>query len=307
MTPTWTPKWRHVSQIFAHYGDAPGSQDPANDCFEASCARWLRETDVPYQGADQQLIADLRQDICGYQDSCANQDTTVDQINAWLGKININPQWVSVTDNPDVANEPWALSLVSLLRLDPLPCPESWLGGVTDKLNHFVLNLPSGLVNDPLAVSDEDTPYTIAVMCNATALPYGGALLLPAPSTFEWTIENGEIWATPNPPPGPPPALPNIQRAQVKMPTSLAVGPGVATQADWLKHDPKAQAPGITQLKPSEQVEILNWINMSGPLIFQRVAVPYQGNRLEAWVLQTSVKAGANAPEQADRLVRLNK
>jgi hypothetical protein len=104
---SWSPRWRHVSQIYRHAGDPPGAQEGANDCFEACLARYLREQGYLFSGDDEALIAYLRQRITGQPDHASQSGTLLSQASAALPKLGVHYRWTF--DLWDALACPWAI------------------------------------------------------------------------------------------------------------------------------------------------------------------------------------------------------
>lgn len=305
----WRPVWRHITQVYHRTGDPAGAWAD-NDCFEASLSRYLREASAPWGGTDPGLIGTLRQAISGQPDGHWNNYTWLADINRFWPYMGLQgARWIDRATDHECGLRPWALCLVSVTRLAPRPYPDWWLAGIADEADHFILRLPDGSYNDPLGM-DGDARYSDDVIRHAMDVPGAGVYQMPDATTLSWEIAasgnmvahtSGPIPTTVKPTPGgtgtgtgtgTAPAAPKAKPAPIKRPAPPKPGPGVVTAADWLKHQANPKSPGVVHVKPGDHVLILNWVTTCGPLVFQRVAVTHQGNRLELWLLQSSVKSG---------------
>lgn len=288
---TWQPVSHHISQLFHRPTDPPGAFAD-NDCFEASLTRYLVESRAPWAGTPDALISALRQAITGQPDVHSNPYTYLQQINAFWPYIGLGPTWALAKDRPAIATTPWALLLVSAIRLKPRQYPDAWLAGVGDEPNHFILRLPNGQVNDPLAANDEDVTYSDAVLANALAVPGAGAYLMPDPATLTWSMVTGDMVARVVPPqPAQVPAQPPVVTpAPVKPRFRL-------TSAQWLQVTPKPNnaVPGAPQVpKGAAIVCIGNPVTVTdgtGKARWQKIGYGHQGKLWEGFVLSRFVKA----------------
>ncbi len=181
----WQPRWRHVSQLFRHAGDAPGALEGASDCFEASLARYLREAAYPFAGDDSALVAAMRLLATGQPDHSGQGYTWLDQAGRALTTLGIGWRWTSGLSEARAAT--WAICWVRAARLRTATpnltdgrrvytdYPLWWLGGA-DEPDHFILWLPNGSFNDPLSYwnGGRDTVYTDTSVATA----FAGAFIL---------------------------------------------------------------------------------------------------------------------------------
>lgn len=188
---TWAPRHGHVSQLYRHAGDAPGAVEGANDCFEACLARFLFETAPQGQFptlSDADLIGRLRLELTGAPDQAGQGFTTLEQASAGLSALGVRWRWTALF--PDALAAPYAIWWVDAARLRLLnpvvlesgellwtAYPASFLGADAG-YDHFILRLPNGDFNDPLAYYCGDCAYSRTSLVGA----FGGAfVLLPAP------------------------------------------------------------------------------------------------------------------------------
>lgn len=182
----WTPRWGHVSQLFRHAGDPPGLIEGDNDCFEATLARYLRERAYPFAGSDAQLVASLRLRVTGQPDQAGQGFTTLGQAAAGLESLGISARWTLRLDDALAAD--WAIFWVRAVRLRLARAIEAggyvrWtaypLGWLSDSgaPDHFILRLPDGSFNDPLALWGGDARYS----ATSLAAAFGGAWVLHSP------------------------------------------------------------------------------------------------------------------------------
>jgi hypothetical protein len=180
---TWAPRWHHVSQVYRHTGDPPGRLEGASDCFEACLARYLRESRYSFAGDDEDLIAYLRQRITGQPDHAGQPGTLLSQASASLPKLGVHYRWTF--DLADALAQPWAILWVRAIRLrlsasvlvsgvpQWVAYSSDWVGPGVDP-DHFILRMPDGRFNDPLAWYVGDCGYSATSLCGA----FGGAYVL---------------------------------------------------------------------------------------------------------------------------------
>ncbi len=181
----WQPRWRHISQLYRHPGDAPGVQEGANDCFEVSLARYLREQGYPFAGDDAALVGAMRLLATGQPDHAGQGWTSLEQGGRTLDALGVGWRWTGNIDEARAAA--WAIYWVRPARLRTVApnvvdgrrvytdYPLWWLAARDDP-DHFILRLPGGLFNDPLSYwnGGKDTAYTPT----SVAAAFGGAYVL---------------------------------------------------------------------------------------------------------------------------------
>jgi hypothetical protein len=225
---SWIPRYHHMSQM-EDWRDG-GGLNGHNNCGPASCARWLREAGYPSPGSDHDLIAHVRFGMTGQQEYAAEGYISLDQVRGYLKNLDILVG--EATADARAAAAPWALSLVRGPELYPAQYPRSWFG--VDAPDHFILSLPGGLINDPLAYfnGQQDCAYTSL----AQAIVGGWSFLLKDPYTVSWSsLQPGKYRAVPKavpPPPLPPTqhdprdyaAFAQIERVRKLVAPNIAVG-----------------------------------------------------------------------------------
>lgn len=194
----WKARWRHVSQLYHHTGDAPGVVEGANDCYEVCLARYLREMGYPFSGDDAALVGAMRLLATGQPDHAGQGFTSLEQGGHTLDALGIPWRWTS--DLAAARASAWVIYWVRPARLRRATpnvvdgrsvytdYPLSWLGSRDDP-DHFILKLPSGLFNDPLSYwnGGQDTLYTET----SVAAAFGGAYLLDGPPRGAATAKAG--------------------------------------------------------------------------------------------------------------------
>lgn len=176
---SWTPRWRHVSQIHA---DGSGW----NDCWEAALARYLRERDTPgIAGDGWTLINAISLAARGEPDTPDNLDTTLPECDQSLLDFDCAVNWTA--SYQAALSAPWAICLVDGRKLSPAQYPPSWFNAAPGA-NHFILWLPqlhgaANWFNDPLAYTNgqKDCQYDLGSVARA----FSGAYLLPSTGNGE--------------------------------------------------------------------------------------------------------------------------
>jgi len=173
--PQWRPRYHHVTQL--RHNPNTGGTDGREDCFEAACARYLRET---YGGtlpaADVDLIDEISLAARGLPDSPYNQATTVPECERAF--IHFGTRHIWTQSYPAALASRYSICLVDGTALQPRRYPPSWFGD-PGQPNHFVLWLPywdgaDNWFDDPL-VQDADCRYSL----ESAAAAFAGAYLLP--------------------------------------------------------------------------------------------------------------------------------
>jgi hypothetical protein len=191
----WQARWRHISQLYRHPGDAPGVLEGASDCFEVSLARYLREQGYPFAGDDAALVGAMRLLATGRPDHAGQGWTTLEQGGRTLDALGVGWRWTG--DLAEARGAAWAIYWVRAAQLRrPSPnavdgCrvytdyPLSWLGDHSGP-DHFILQLPGGAFNDPLSYwnGGNDTVYTPT----SVAAAFGGAYVL---TRSPWVAREG--------------------------------------------------------------------------------------------------------------------
>lgn len=236
----WKAVHGHVSQIFHHPGDAPGVTEGANDCFETSLARYLLETGYRWSGSDDGLVEALRQAVTGQPDHAGQGFTSLAQAAAGLDKLGIAYKWVGTLAEAQAAA--WAICWVRAgsLRLAQAVMadgvarwtayPPGWLASEGAQPDHFILKLPDGRFNDPLAYWVGDCAYSRTSLAGA----FGGAWILRSPA-------RGSSPSATSPTPAPVPALGNVEVT--------------ATAGLHLREAPSLDAPVLATLAHGERCQ----------------------------------------------------
>jgi len=211
----WRAAHAHVAQLFHHVGDGAGVIEGANDCAEASAARYLREVGYPFAGGDDALVAWLRGEITGAADRAGQGYTSLADLAAGLARLGVGARWAS--SYAEARSAAWALLWVRAggCRLDRAVVvdgaprwqayPSWWLPAPERGADHIILRMPDGTVNDPLASYVADCRYTETSLAGATA---GGFILDGA-----WLGPRRP--PTPPPPPSPPGVTPPTRSGQL--------------------------------------------------------------------------------------------
>jgi hypothetical protein len=213
MSGSWSPRWRHVTQI---HSDGSGW----SDCAEAAVARALMEYDptTPARMANPEwalvrevadpkspiTIWDLISRICiiarGYPDSPNNPPTSNVQFERVFTFFGLT--WTTYTTfistQDEIFSQVWnnhlTLCWVDGTTLQPASYPASYFNGWSG-YDHIILGLPNGQFNDPLTVFSNITgrAASIDVYYSATSVreALGGCWVLPPPEgtqTIEWIV-----------------------------------------------------------------------------------------------------------------------
>lgn len=178
--------YKHVSQL-----DVNGSGQ--DNCGPASLARYLLEA-YPEHGTTGEwelvgqvrdpkavpgpydLIKRIRFLATGIEnDPTNNGPISLDQMQVAFKAYGLSVTYTTSFHDADVAD--WSLLLVDGTALQPALYPTSWFGSLEGQANHFILYMPAGKENDPLAFTNgqQDTSYTLASLQDS----FYGAFLLP--------------------------------------------------------------------------------------------------------------------------------
>lgn len=174
-------KHPHVSQL-SDWHDGAGLTGH-NDCAPASLTRYLRESGFPWPGDDASLIAHVRQRLTGQSAEFEGQPyVSVAQLTAYLESAGIPYR---VDTMPTTTLTPWTLALLRGVRLAPAQYPPSWFGDV-DAPDHYVLQLPDDLTNDPLAYFNGQKDYVYTSASLLAAMEGSVCYHLADPLTLAW-------------------------------------------------------------------------------------------------------------------------
>jgi hypothetical protein len=172
----WQPAHDHITQMRTN---PDGTVTGRNDCFEASLARYLRETAAGHPGlpeSDTELIDAISLDARGIPDQEYQPPTTLPEADRALRRFGISPHYT--TDYQDALTQTFAICLVDGTALAPARYPAEWFAGEAGSANHFILWLPrwNGALSwfdDPLCGAD--CTYDLVSVREA----FYGAYLLP--------------------------------------------------------------------------------------------------------------------------------
>lgn len=197
----WIPKSHNFTQL-ENWGDG-GGLNGHNNCFEGALARALAEMGYPFTGSDHDFIAQIRLRATGLAETSNEGYTSYAQAEAYLRTLNILTG--VYYGSPSMAARPWTISCIRGQELLPAQYPPTWFPG--DAPDHFILQMPDGWINDPLAYYNgtlgadgvfhgKDCKYTDL----SRAITDGNSYTLRDPGTFTWTEgEPGRYVAVPNP------------------------------------------------------------------------------------------------------------
>lgn len=177
---SWTPRYKHVSQIHSPSGSG------YDDCWPASLTRYLYENKTFSVAKDPvQALAEVALVTRGTPDAPDNAPVDFSQAEHSMAHYGLKFVWT--TSFAQASAAAWSIVYVNGIRLSPAQYPSSWFGG-EDIFDHFILWLPkwggsANWFNDPLAYNNgqQDCVYT----SESVAYAFGGAYMLP-------TTNNGE-------------------------------------------------------------------------------------------------------------------